>query len=71
MWRKNWRRRWLELDWWEVIGWEDGSVQDMRKRGVVGEDCVHLTDMVNGTAAVNLCHRLAKMQLLERSGGDV
>jgi hypothetical protein len=32
---------------------------------------VHLTDMANGIAAVILCHRLAEMQLLERSAGDV
>jgi hypothetical protein len=60
------------LEWWEVTGWEEeGSVQDVRKRGVVCEDGVNLTDMVNGIAAVNLCHRLAEMQLPERSAGDV
>jgi hypothetical protein len=60
------------LEWWEAMGWEEeGTVQDVRRRGVVCEDGVHLTDMANGIAAVNLCHRLAEMELLERSVGDV
>jgi hypothetical protein len=31
----------------------------------VGEDGVHLTVKPNSFSAVNLCHRLAKMALLE------
>jgi hypothetical protein len=40
------------------------------KRGVVSEVGVHLTKKVNSIVALNLCHRLAEVQLLEGSGGE-
>ncbi len=59
------------LEWWEAMGWEEeGSVQEVRKSGVVSEDGVHLTEKVNSIVAVNLCHRLAEVQLLEGSGRE-
>jgi hypothetical protein len=42
----------------------------VRKSGVVCEDGVHLTEKMNKLAAVNFCHRLAEVQLLEGSGGE-
>jgi hypothetical protein len=42
----------------------------LRKSGVVSEDGVHLTEKMNRLAAVNLCHRLSEVQLLEGSGGE-
>jgi hypothetical protein len=65
------------IEWWETMGWvEEGSLMEVRKRGIVGEDGVHLTVKANCFAAVNLCHRLAEMPLLEErweggSGGSV
>jgi hypothetical protein len=57
------------MEWWETMGWEEeGSLLEVRKRGVVGEDGVHLTEKANNFAAVNLCHRLAEMALLEERG---
>jgi hypothetical protein len=59
------------MEWWEALGWEqEGSLQEVRKSGVVCEDGVHLTEKMNKLAAVNLCHRLAEVQLLEGSGGE-
>ncbi len=59
------------LEWWEAVGWEQkGSLQEVRKSGVVSEDRVHLTEKINRLAAVNLCHRLSEVQLLEGSGGE-
>jgi hypothetical protein len=65
------------VEWWETMGWEEeGSLLEVRKRGVVGEDGVNLTVKANSFSAVNLCHRLAEMALLEErwdsgSGGSV
>jgi len=65
------------IEWWETMGWvEEGPLMEVRKRGIVGEDGVHLTVKANSFAAVNLCHRLAEMPLLEErweggSGGSV
>jgi hypothetical protein len=57
------------VEWWETMGWEEeGSLLEVRKKGVVGEDGVHLTEKANTFAAVNLCHRLAEMALLEERG---
>ncbi len=59
------------LEWWEALGWEqEGSLQELRKSGVVSEDGVHLTEKMNRLAAVNLCHRLSEVKLLEGSGGE-
>jgi hypothetical protein len=59
------------MEWWEALGWEqEGSLQEVRKSGVVCEDGVHLTEKMNKLAAVNLCHRLAEVQLMEGSGGE-
>ncbi len=56
------------LEWWEALGWEqEGSLQELRKSGVVSEDGVHLTEKMNRLAAVNLCHRLSEVKLLEGS----
>jgi len=37
---------------------------------VVSEYGVHLPEKLNRLAAVNLCHRLSELQLLEGSGGS-
>jgi hypothetical protein len=59
------------MEWWEALGWEqEGSLQEVRKSGVICEDGVHLTEKMNKLAAVNLCHRLSEVQLLEGSGGE-
>jgi hypothetical protein len=59
------------LEWWEALGWEEEkSVSEVRKCGMVSEDGVHLTEKMNSIAAVNLCHRLSEIQLLEGSGGE-
>ncbi len=61
----------LEWCWWKAMGWEEeGTLQEVRRSGVVSEDEVHLTEKVNSIDAVNLCRRLAKVQLLEGSGGE-
>ncbi len=60
------------LEWWEALGWEqEGSLQEVRKNGVVSEDGVHLTEKINSLAALNLCHRLSEVKLLEGSGGEL
>ncbi len=51
------------MEWWEAL-------QEVRKSGVVSEDGVHITEKMNRLAAVNLCHRLSEVQLLEGSGGE-
>jgi hypothetical protein len=57
-------------EWWEAMGWgEEGSLNEMRKSCMICEDGVHLTEKWNSIAAVNLCHRLAEVQLLEGHGG--
>jgi hypothetical protein len=47
------------------MGWEgEGSVQEVVKKKVVGEDGVHLSHAANLFAAVSLCHRLSEMELV-------
>ena len=47
------------LDWWKVLKLEgEGTVKDILDNNVVCGDGVHLTPIMNKTAAVYLCHRL-------------
>ncbi len=60
------------MEWWEALGWEqEGSLQEVRRSGVVCEDGVPLTEKMNKLAAVNFCHRLSEVQLLEGSRWEV
>jgi hypothetical protein len=50
------------------MGWvEEGSLTDLRKKGIVCDDGVHLAEKANSIAAVNLYDRLVEMKLLEEN----
>ena len=59
------------VEWWELVGMEsEGQVYGLRRSVVVGADGVHLSDMMNRSAAVNLCRRLSELEL-SRGGSGV
>ncbi len=48
------------------MGWdEEGSPTDLRKKGIVCDDGVHLAGKANSIANVNLYYRLVEMKLVE------
>jgi hypothetical protein len=47
------------------VGGRGLTVGGKEERWVVGEDGVHLSVKANSFSAVNLCHRLAEMALLD------
>jgi len=53
------------VEWWKLMGWEkEGSVDEMKRKDVVGQDGVHLTKKACNFAAVSLIHRLAEKELM-------
>jgi hypothetical protein len=60
------------MEWWELMGWdEEGSVEDLIRKRVVGPDGVHLTISSNRFAAVSLCYRLAAKEVMISGGGMI
>jgi hypothetical protein len=57
------------LEWWKLMGWdEEGTVDMMRRKKVVGPDGVHLSVNANRFAAVSLCYRLAEKEVTISGG---
>jgi hypothetical protein len=57
------------LEWWKLMGWdEEGTVDMMRRKKVVGPDGVHLSVNANRFAAVSLCSRLAEKEVTISGG---
>ncbi len=77
-WWRSWRRLVEELEemervevleWWKLMGWdEEGTVDMMRRKKVVGPDGVHLSVNANRFAAVSLCYRLAEKEVTISGG---
>ncbi len=58
------------VEWWELMGWdEEGKVETLKRKKVVGPDGVHLTTCANRFAAVSLCYRLAEKEVMISGGG--
>jgi hypothetical protein len=58
------------VEWWKLMGWdEEGTVETLRRKKVVGPDGVHLAVDANRFAAVSLCYRLEEKEVVISGGG--
>ncbi len=54
------------IEWWTLLGArEEMTLGELRKMNCVGDDNVHLREIVNRKAAEILCHRLLEIGRLE------
>jgi hypothetical protein len=58
------------MEWWELMGWdEEGTIESLKRKKVVGPDGVHLSASANRFAAVSVCYRLAEKEVVISGGG--
>ena len=54
------------LDWFELLGLHsEPSVKDMKEKKIISEDNIHLSAIMNRTAAVSICRRLLEVEMVD------